>query len=60
MESNAKPLFGHYENINCPNCESVELIWIKDLDNAYFHVCMSCCFSMVGLSNNSPVKPIQG
>ena len=44
MESNAKPLFGHYENIICPNCESVELAYVEytKLFNTLVHYCSKC------------------
>jgi C4-type Zn-finger protein len=46
MESNAKPLFGHYENIICPECKSVELAYIEYLPlplfNILIHHCSNC------------------
>jgi phage FluMu protein Com len=52
MESNAKPLFGHYENIICPECKSVELVYVRDSEGNYIHVCGNCKSCLIGIIKN--------
>lgn len=58
MESNAKPINGHYETIICPNCKSHELAFVEYTFpwNTMIHHCRLCEYIIMENEWNK-VKP---